>query len=935
MVYRYPIANLEEHLDKMESLQDRFLIAGGIMTDTEYMEIVLGSLPPAFDAIKGMVSIFDEGTIYTATWVCKHLVDADRRMRAAAALVPDTYATHAFQRQPATKASLTCNYCHNPSHWKVADVEATEEERMMAMFKKFMALEKVGQPDPSASFISTHTVDVLNSSSIVVDGAATRHMSPDVALFSNYHEHNPPLKIHLAGQDKWIPAVGEGTLTVHGVLPDASTVKLIFPHVLHAPDLHGTLISESELTDMADIKVLAKGKTKVIRNCMDGRTVVVANKLHGLYHIDVAPVTASQNTSFVFAYLACSLSTSLKSLHEHLGHLHLQGICTLLNKGLITGVRCDDLNKDFTWFTPTYGVRLTQSVHGAHYFISFTDDHSNITDIYFLHLKSDAFNAFQQWQKAVEMETRCQPRAFRADGGGEFEQIWKWCIENGVHFQASAPYSQQMNGVAERGMRTYVEIACCALLASGLPKKYWSYVVAYAAYTCAYCPTQMLDGKVPIEAWTGVKPDATHLHPFGCDAFVHILPDKGRDKLEAKAIKCAFLGYVRGSSRDKGSPLFRLVDRRTGKLYKSRDVTFIDSQFTADLSQIPDPLTMMIKQYWTLTHLHAAHVSIDRYHPLVNSHFIKTADCLNAFGFLVKGEDPLSLEVDIFAYRAVDGDSPLTLKEVLACPDAEKWQAAMEKEMSSLYGTGTLIPTSLPPGRRPITCKWVFKIKRDQDGNINKYKAWLVARGFTQIEGIDFQDTYTPVVKFATLRTFFAVCAQWDLDVYQMDVTAAFLNGRLDEEIYMTAPPGVAGADKIFHLGRPLYGLKQGSRNWYREVDEALREMGFTQTQADHSLWTFRCGDLVVIIPVYVDDLLFGTNNSAEFLKIKAELECRFEMTGGNEANWCLGIRIMQDRSKETITLSQRKYIEDILVDFGMSDCRPVSTPLPPNVQYS
>ncbi|KAG8868617.1 hypothetical protein FRB97_002160, partial [Tulasnella sp. 331] len=143
-------------------------------------------------------------------------------------------------------------------------VEATEEEQMMAIFKKFMALGKVGQPDPSVSFISAHTIDILNSSSIVVDSAATWHMSPDIALFSSYCEHNPPLKIHLAGQDKWIPAVREGTLTVHGVLPDASTIKLIFPHVLHTPDLHSTLISESELMDMADIEVLAKGKTNVI-----------------------------------------------------------------------------------------------------------------------------------------------------------------------------------------------------------------------------------------------------------------------------------------------------------------------------------------------------------------------------------------------------------------------------------------------------------------------------------------------------------------------------------------------------------------------------------------------------------------------------------------------------------------------------------------------
>jgi len=182
-------------------------------------------------------------------------------------------------------------------------------------------------------------------------------------------------------------------------------------------------------------------------------------------------------------------------------------------------------------------------------------------------------------------------------------------------------------------------------------------------------------------------------------------------------------------------------------------------------------------------------------------------------------------------------DDPTTYSQAMSRDDCQQWTAAMKSELDSIDRTGTWVLVPLPPGRQPIGCKWVYKIKRKADGSVDRYKARVVAKGFLQKEGVDYTETFAPVAKFTSIRVLLALAAQHDWEIHQMDVKTAFLHGDLDVDIYMRQPEGFAEPGKedlVCQLKKSLYGLKQASRAWYQKIDAALAEMRFTSLASNH-----------------------------------------------------------------------------------------------------
>ncbi|CAI7916081.1 unnamed protein product, partial [Closterium sp. NIES-54] len=219
----------------------------------------------------------------------------------------------------------------------------------------------------------------------------------------------------------------------------------------------------------------------------------------------------------------------------------------------------------------------------------------------------------------------------------------------------------------------------------------------------------------------------------------------------------------------------------------------------------------------------------------------KPAKSALAGAALVVGEDEESdYEECAFAFFSpveMPGE-PATLKEALESSDAEEWKNAMESELKSIEENGTWELVELPKGRKAITSKWLFKIKSDADGKIERYKSRLVAKGYQQKEKVDYKELFAPVEKSTTLRTLLAGAAIKGWVVKQMDVTTAFLNGVLEEEIFMAQPEGFDdGSGGVLKLKKALYGLKQAPRQWYLKLRGVLEEIGFTPSTADHSLF--------------------------------------------------------------------------------------------------
>ena len=286
------------------------------------------------------------------------------------------------------------------------------------------------------------------------------------------------------------------------------------------------------------------------------------------------------------------------------------------------------------------------------------------------------------------------------------------------------------------------------------------------------------------------------------------------------------------------------------------------------------------------------------------------------------------------ALAATLDEPPQTYAQAMARPDALEWKLACIAELEAFVKAKLYDEVERPKDRTLVACRWVFTIKRGPDGEIIKHKARLVAKGFTQVEGVDYTETFAPVSKFTSIRALLALAAQEDLEIHQMDVKSAFLNGDLSEEIYMKLPPGYDAQDgMVWKLKKSLYGLKQASRQWYKRLRQEFADLGFTRSQYDHAIFYKNEGGVIIICAVYVDDMLIVCKDIVIVRRLKDSFKVRFEMTDLGEARWILNMEIIRDRPRRILELSQRQFVTTILNRFGLADGRPVSTPLDPNTK--
>lgn len=278
---------------------------------------------------------------------------------------------------------------------------------------------------------------------------------------------------------------------------------------------------------------------------------------------------------------------------------------------------------------------------------------------------------------------------------------------------------------------------------------------------------------------------------------------------------------------------------------------------------------------------------------------------------------------------------PQTCEEAIKCDEGPEWEKAIDEEYNQLIERGTWHLEELPIGREAVGCKWVFDRKKDKKGNIIKYKARLVAQGFSQKPGVDYMDsgTFAPVMHFETLQTMLALATINRWDVWQMDVKGAYLNGWLKEEIYMKQPAGYDdGSGCVCQLIKTLYGLKQARNEWNNEFDGTMKDLAYTNTCSKYCCYIRQQGENFAIVLVWVDDLVVFTNSPAESDRIERELKQKFEIKTLGEPSLLLGMKITRDKENQITMLSQAHYVDKILHRVGLQDANPISTPLDPNV---
>jgi Reverse transcriptase (RNA-dependent DNA polymerase) len=236
---------------------------------------------------------------------------------------------------------------------------------------------------------------------------------------------------------------------------------------------------------------------------------------------------------------------------------------------------------------------------------------------------------------------------------------------------------------------------------------------------------------------------------------------------------------------------------------------------------------------------------------------------------------------------------------------------------------------SLPPGKKAVGCKWVFMVKQNPEGRVERYKALLVAKGYSQTYGIDYDEIFAPVAKMSTVRTLISLAANGGWKLHQFDVKNVFLHGDLLEEVYMEVPQGFGTKQtvgKVCRLKKSLYGLKQSPPAWFDRFRKAMVGMGYQQTNTDHTVFFKRHEAHITVLAVYVDDMIISGNDEGEIALLKRKLGKKFEVKDLGQLRYFLGIEIA--RGAERIVLSQRKYVLDLLAETGMLGCKPAVAPI-------
>ncbi|CAI7866743.1 unnamed protein product [Closterium sp. NIES-54] len=622
-----------------------------------------------------------------------------------------------------------------------------------------------------------------------------------------------------------------------------------------------------------------------------------------------------------------------------------------------------------SYFGTTVVGPLKLGAAGVENFLTIVDVYTRMTWVYVLSKKSDVAETVKtDWLPMVERQQDRLVKAIRTDRGGEFlsKEFSLWLKKNGIRHSLTMPYSPAMNGIAGRANRTITETARGLLIEAGLPDYFWPDAVRSACVAKNRALTHVgADKWVPYVEWIGRKPKVDMLRVFGCMCMALVPKHLRHNKLGAKAIWAdwkaeneAKIGMRFGEVKSSGLEHVELPLELSSGSTTTRQSSLVNGGEEAkdaeeeeeEVQQVSEraptlpsrttsaPRIRVTPQQRQGLHVPAAEEEgrgkrrIEAPNRLTYDALGKPAKSPLAGAALMVGEDEESdYEECAFAFFSpveMPGE-PATLKEALESSDAEEWKKAMESELKSIEENGTWELVELPEGRKAITSKWLFKIKSDADGKIERYKSRLVAKGYQQKEKVDYKELFAPVVKPTTLRTLLAGAAIKGWVVKQMDVTTAFLNGVLEEEIFMAQPERFDdGSGRVLRLKKALYGLKQAPRQWYLKLRGVLEEIGSTPSSADHSLFMLGEGEQRSFMVVYVDEILIFSPSSDLVKGVMLKLQDKFKCKALGDVSFYLGLHIERDVEKRCMRVHQRKYLEALAATFGQSKGH-VATPFP------
>ncbi|KAJ0576790.1 putative RNA-directed DNA polymerase [Helianthus annuus] len=734
-----------------------------------------------------------------------------------------------------------------------------------------------------------------------MDSGASNHMTGNLESFIDMND-SFKLTVKL-GDKKPLNVEGKGTVIMY----TSDTDFKLLENVYYVPSLEYNLLSVGQFMKRGYSLMFDDGFC-IVRNKSTGKVLIQAPVAsNNMFVVDTACLVTTRDVP--------SNISDAETLrwHNRFGHLHLAGLKQLRDRGMVHGlprvnqhVTCESciackharlpFKGTFTRakakleivHTDLCGPMQVPSLGNSFYYLLFIDDLTRMCWVYFVAHKSEVFGKFRSFKAMVERECERHIKVLRSDRGGEFcsTEFNRYCEQAGIRRELTVAYTPQHNGVVERKNRTVMNLARSMLHERQLPSFLWAESVATAVYVLNRSPTKALVNQTPLEAWSAKKDMA--IDPFPLDT---TLQNPTVNETSPSSIV-----------QPNTSPIDpNVASTSSSTLSPTPHVTNLSNE-TSSPNTVPT-----------------------RQNPNNQKRQVKPPTWLADY---VTGEGMSDNDDDFqrcqFALTLVE---PVSFQEAIKSSD---WQKAMESELQAIVKNKTWKLVPLPPNKSAVGVKWVFKLKHGEDQKGIKYKARLVAKGYSQQPGIDFQETFAPVARFETVRIMLSVAASMGWLVHQMDVKSAFLNGELNEEIYVEQPEGFVIPGKegmVYKLFKALYGLKQAPRAWYSKIDGYFMKHGFNRSSNEATLYTRKDGaGNIIYVCLYVDDIICTASSDKLILEFKEGMKNEFEMTDLGTMKQFLGLEVQQ--TQDGIFLSQKKYAEALLQRFGMLKCNPEPTPL-------
>src|SRR4051812_9990049 len=679
--------------------------------------------------------------------------------------------------------------------------------------------------------------------------------------------------------------------------------------------------------------------------------------------------------------------------HRRLGHAGMRNLHTLAKKKHVIGIENVKFLKDHlcgaceagkmtkakhpakTIMTTTrpfellhmdlFGPNHYSSVsnEASQYGFVIVDDYSRYTWVHLVSYKTEVQEVFKRFSSRASTNFGVKIMHIRSDNGTEFKNsgLDDYLDELGITHELSAPYTPQQNGVVERKNRTLAEMARTMLDEYKTPRRFWVDAIDTACHIINRVYLHKFFKKTAYELLTDKKPNVSYFKVFGAKCWIR--DPHHNSKFAPKAHEGIMLGY------GKDSHTYRVFNNVLHKIVETVDVRLDEtngSQREHLPSVLDEPAPKDSIKHKATEDVIPTEESAEEFipeseerradepeenaeeidaeenadqipqrqptHPRVAKEVQveKIIDDIRALGPLTRSKaSHLSNFCGHFAFVSIT--EPTKVDEAFLEPE---WIQAMQEELHQfkLNNVWELVNRPDPRKHNIIGTKWIYRNKQDENGVVVRNKARLVAQGHTQVEGIDFDETFAPVARLEAIRILLAYANHHDIILYQMDVKSAFLNGKLEEEVYVAQPRGFEDPkhpDKVFRLNKALYGLKQASRAWYDTLKEFFMKKGFTPGSLDPTLFTKIYDGELFVRQIYVDDIIFGCTDqrySDEFAYMMRE---EYQMSMMGELKFFLGLQIRQQPNG--IFISQEKYLKDVLKKFGMQDCKGLKIPMPTN----